>query len=170
MIYPQNSVIYTLDNNQLRAFIVDRLSGMEKDAAGTYGALQIHAWSVDHNGSYFAKRYHDFFISQFLGEKAIASLKYIPSGYLADEYEKRTKLIARGRRYWELGSGIHYQQVDKNGVLSLQPCVSISTLANQFTLASRNPFELLSTRVLGHLNLDWLRYSKMSSKLSRSTI
>lgn len=71
MIYPQNSVIYTLDNNQLRAFIVDRLSGMEKDAAGTYGALQIRAWSVDHNGSYFAKRYRDFFISQFWARRPL---------------------------------------------------------------------------------------------------
>jgi hypothetical protein len=120
MIYPENSVIYTFNDGQLQAFIVDQLSGMEERSSDTYNALQVRAWSVDHNGRYFTKRYHDFLISQFPAERPITSLKYIPSGHLADEPEQRMKLIARGRRYWELGSGIHYQQVVKNGVMSLQ--------------------------------------------------
>lgn len=130
MIYPENSIIYTSNDGQLQALIVDRLSGMEERSNGTYGALQIRAWSIDHNGRYFTKRYHEFLISQFPGERAITSLKYIPSGYLDDEPEYRSKLIARGRRYWELGSGIYYRQVVENRVMSLQEFLCSSVFAN----------------------------------------
>ena len=170
MIYPENSIIYTFNDGQLQALIVDRLSGMEERSNSTYDALQIRAWSIDHNGRYFTKRYHEFLISQFPGERAITSLKYIPSGYLDDEPEHRTKLIARGRRYWELGSGIHYQQVVENRVMSLQGFFSaVQYLLTSIAHTSRNPFELLLTKVPGHSSLHRPKNSKMSSKLSRST-
>lgn len=116
MIYPKDSIIYSLDDGELQAFVVDRLSGMEELVPGRYSSLQIRAWSIDHNGTCFTKRYHEFSIAPFLGERPIDSFKYIPSGYLHDEPEHRKKLIARGRRYWELGKGIHYQQITENGV------------------------------------------------------
>jgi len=119
MIYPQNSTIYTVTDGQIQAFAVDRLAGMEERFDGTFDPLQIRAWSIEHNGRYFTKRYHEFFISQFPGEKAITSLKYIPSGYQKDEATTRSKLIARGRRYWALGSGIHYKQILEKGVMFL---------------------------------------------------
>ena len=170
MIYPENSIIYAFNDGQLQALIVDRLSGMEERSNSTYDALQIRAWSIDHNGRYFTKRYHEFLISQFPGERAITSLKYIPSGYLDDEPEHRTKLIARGRRYWELGSGIHYQQVVENRVMSLQGFFSaVQYLLTSIAHTSRNPFELLLTKVPGHSSLHRPKNSKMSSKLSRST-
>ena len=117
MVYPQNSTIYTVSDSQIQAFCVDRLAGMEERLDGTFDPLQIRAWSIDQNGRYFTKRYHEFFISQFPGEKAITSLKYIPSGYLKDEAMVRSKLISRGRQYWELGTGIHYKRVDEEAVL-----------------------------------------------------
>jgi hypothetical protein len=118
MLYPLNSVIYRTDGDQLRAYIVAELSGMEHRSLNTYAPLRIRAWSVDHNGSYFTKHYDEFLISQFPGEKAISSLKFVPAGYLPDEAEKRKQLIARGRIYWELGSNIYYKQFIKRRVRS----------------------------------------------------
>ncbi|KAJ5724342.1 hypothetical protein N7488_002377 [Penicillium malachiteum] len=115
MVYPKDSMIYTLHDGELQAFIVDQLSGMEALSNGRYNPLQIRAWSVGHNGTYFAKCYHEFSVSPFLGERPVGSLMYIPSGYLSDEPEHRKHLVSRGRRYWELGNGIHYQQITKNG-------------------------------------------------------
>jgi hypothetical protein len=116
MLYPLNSVIYTTDGDRLRAYIVSELSGMEHRSLNLYAPLRIRAWSVDHNGRYFTKHHDEFLVSQFPGEKAISSLKFVPAGYLPDEAEQRKRLISRGRKYWELGSNIYYKQVIQRGV------------------------------------------------------
>lgn len=119
MLYPLNSVIYTKDtdaDNQFRAYIVSELSGMKHRTLNMYAPLRIRAWSVDHNGRYFTKRYSEFLVSQFPGEKPITSLKFLPTGYLPHEAERRKELIARGRKYWELGNGIFHKQIIKRGV------------------------------------------------------
>lgn len=116
MLYQINSTIYSYDDGELRAFVVTELAGMDRRALEAYSPLEIRAWSIDHNGKYFTKRYHDLVISQFPGEKDISRLKYIPAGYLKDESENRTKLLERGRKYWKLGSGIAYQQTTMAGV------------------------------------------------------
>jgi hypothetical protein len=121
MLYPLNSIIYTKDTdagNQFRAYIVSELSGMEHRTLNMYAPLRIRAWSVDHNGRYFTKRYSEFLVSQFPGEKPITSLNFVPTGYLPDEAERRKELIARGRKYWELGNGIYHKQIIMRGVKS----------------------------------------------------
>ncbi|KAF4625134.1 hypothetical protein G7Y89_g13035 [Cudoniella acicularis] len=110
MLYQINSTIYAYDNGELRAFVVSELAGMDPRPFDTYSPLQIRAWSIDHNGKYFAKRYHDLAMAQFPGERDIANLTYIPEGFLNDESENRTRLLERGRMYWKLGSGVRYQQ------------------------------------------------------------
>ncbi|KAH8703647.1 hypothetical protein BGW36DRAFT_423200 [Talaromyces proteolyticus] len=117
MLYPLKSLIYhkASGDNQLRAYIVSELSGMEHRSLNMYSPLLIRVWSVEHNGTYFTKRYTTFPVSQFPGEKPIASLQLVPAGYVPEEAELRKELIFRGRKYWNLGNGIHYKQFIKNG-------------------------------------------------------
>lgn len=120
MLYPLNSLIYTKDSNagnQFRAYIVSELSGMEHRTLNMYAPLRIRAWNVGHNGRYFTKRYSEFLVSQFPGERPVSSLKFVPSGYIPDEAECREELIARGRKYWELGNGIFHKQTINKGVI-----------------------------------------------------
>lgn len=110
ILYPPNSTIYTKEEGQFQAYVVVELSGMDPRPFGKYGKLHIRVWSIDHNGKYFSRRYHDLAVSQFSGEKEIISLKYIPAGYLPDEANVRSSLIERGKKYWELGSKVSYMQ------------------------------------------------------------
>jgi hypothetical protein len=111
-LYPSGTLIYQKDDNHWRAFIVAELSGMDRQPSGYLTPLRIRAWSVDHNGKYFAKNSHTLTVSQFSGQQAIISLKFTPAGYLPDETAVRKMLADRGRRYWELGSNVNYKQFE----------------------------------------------------------
>lgn len=112
MLYPPGILIYVGDGSQRRAFVVSELSGMDPRPFGAFGPLQIRAWSVDHNGVYFCKQYHDFLVPQFSGRRDVAQLKHVPAGYLLEEAAQRRGMIKRGRLYWSLGSGMHYMQIE----------------------------------------------------------
>lgn len=116
LLFPINSIIYSQFQGRLQAYVVCELSGMEHRFLNVYSPLQIRAFSVGYNGRQFCREYHTLSISQFPGEKDITSLKYTPSGYLFNEPERRAELIARGRKYWQLGSQIHYKQVTVGNV------------------------------------------------------
>lgn len=117
LIYPLNSIIYTVHNGQLQAFVISGLYGMEQQSRDTYAPFRLRVWSIDYDGKRLTKRYHDFSTSQFQGERAVKSLKYIPTGYLTDEAEQRKKLAARGRKYCTLSCGYHHKEIIKNGVM-----------------------------------------------------
>jgi hypothetical protein len=121
MLYPANSTIYTNEEGRFRAYVVTELSGMDARPFGRYGQLQIRAWSIDHNGKHFTKRYHNLAVFQFSGEKEIVSLKYIPAGYLPNEARIRSDLIRRGKKYWKLGSEICHMQYTSGSVCVLHP-------------------------------------------------
>jgi uncharacterized protein DUF7025 len=123
MLYPMNSTIYTWENSHLRAFVISDLSGMDRISAGSlikFDPLILHVWGVDHDGTSFAKKHRALEIKQFLGEVKIDRLQYIPAGYVPDEHVHRRRLVCRGRRYWELGNGIHHLQYQKEGVRDAQ--------------------------------------------------
>jgi hypothetical protein len=131
MLYPANSTIYTREDGRFRAYVVAELAGMDPRPFGQYGQLQIKAWSIDHNGKYFTKRYHNLTVSQFAGEKGITSLKYVPAGYLPNEVSIRSDLIKRGKNYWKWGSEICYMQYTSEKVCILQPEDSQKILAKE---------------------------------------
>jgi hypothetical protein len=111
-LYPSGTLIYQKHDSYWRAFIVAELSGMDRQPSGYLTPLRIRAWSVDHNGKYFARNYHTLTVGQFSGQQAITSLKFTPAGYLPDETTVRKALADRGRRYWELGSNVNYKQFE----------------------------------------------------------
>ena len=108
LLYGPNTTIYTFENREIRAFVVTEVSGLEPLSLESYTPLHIRAWSVDHNGNHLARRYHDLRVSQFSGQRAIVTLKFIPAGYLPDESEQRLYLLPRGKRWWAYRDGAHH--------------------------------------------------------------
>lgn len=119
LIYQINSTIYCWKDRVLRAFVVSELSGMDPGPFGTYGPLVLRAWAVDHNGKTFVRRFYDFRVPFFSREIDIVDLSYIPAGYLADENQHRMQLIRRGRRYWKLGSAVHFMEHNSSEVCEI---------------------------------------------------
>lgn len=114
MLYLPNTTIYTIENGELRAFVIVESSGMERRSFESYDALYMRAWSIDHNGHSIARRYCDLTVTQFTGQRAIKDLRYIPGGYLPNESEQRKTLTARGRLWWTKSSGVHHVVVESN--------------------------------------------------------
>ena len=113
MLYVPNTTVYTFENDELRAFVIVELSGMELRNFESYNPLQMRVWSIDHDGQNVARRYHDLTVRQFSGQKDIKDLQYIPAGYLPDESEKRRNLIARGKLWWTYSFGTHHVTTDQ---------------------------------------------------------
>jgi hypothetical protein len=118
LLYPRESIVYGTVDGELRAFIVESLSGMEPRPGDdyTFESLRVKAWCVGHNGRFLTRQHHYFQIAPFQGKRPISSLKLIPSGYLKDEAEERRRLIAQGRRYFDLSVGFHHKEISRNGV------------------------------------------------------
>ena len=114
MLYAPNTTVYTTENDELRAFIIVELSGMEPRSFESYNPLHMRAWSIDHDGQNVVRRYHDLTMPQFSGRKEIKYLQYIPAGYLPNENEKRTNMIARGKLWWQYSFGIHHVTTDRD--------------------------------------------------------
>ena len=112
MLYGPNTTVYTTENDQLRAFVLVELSGMEPRAFESYNALRMRAWSINHDGQNVVRRYHTLTVPQFSGQKEIAYLRYIPAGFVPSESEKRRNLIARGKLWWKYNFGIHHVTTD----------------------------------------------------------
>lgn len=116
MVYTPGSIVYTREGKYFRAFVILELSGMDQTPSGTHDPLRVQAWSIDHNGTYICKRHHVFQVSFFLGQQDMATLRYVPAGYLPDELARRKELVARGRLYWSMGSGSHHKAITKDDV------------------------------------------------------
>lgn len=113
LLYPPKTIIYTKTGDHYRAYVVFEISGATETMPGRFDPLHLRVWSVDHNGSYFTKRYHDLSITQFSGDRKVKDLRYIPAGYLPEEAGVRDLLIERGRRYWKLGEKPHFCSVSQ---------------------------------------------------------
>ena len=113
MLYVPNTTVYTFEDDELRAFVVVELSGMELRTLESYNPLQMRVWSIDHDGRNVVRRYHNLTLRQFGGRKEIRGLQYIPAGYLLDESEQRKSLIARGKLWWTYSFGVHHVTIDR---------------------------------------------------------
>lgn len=108
MLYLPGATVYSIEDGELRAYVLLEMSGMEPRSFDSYSPLRMRAWSVGHNGQYIARQYHDLVIPQFSGQKKIKSMQYIPAGYLPNEAEERRKLAARGKLWWTYSIGFHH--------------------------------------------------------------
>ena len=108
LLYRPNTTVYTVEDGELQAFIVQEPTQSGQQYPYASSQLSLRAWSVDHDGKGFTKKYCDLTISQFSGERVIGALRYIPAGYLPDENKKRSHLLARGKLWWKYSSGVHH--------------------------------------------------------------
>ena len=112
MLYLPGATIYTIEDGDLRAYVLLEMTGMEPRSFDSYDPLRMRAWSVGHNGQHIARQYHDLIVPQFSGQREIKSMEYIPAGYLPNEIKERKKLIARGKLWWTYSSGFHHVTIN----------------------------------------------------------
>ena len=136
MLYLPGTTIYSIEDGDLRAYVLSEISGMEQLSFNSYSPLKMRAWSVGHNGQHVARHYRDLVIPQFTGQRKISSMQYIPAGYLSSEIDERKKLIARGKLWWAYS--IKFQHVTIQDDEQQVWCMVHTSSDNQ--LSSRNAF------------------------------
>ena len=129
LLYSPNTTIYTFEDEEVRAFVVAEVKGLDLLSSESYSPLEIRAWTVDHNGIHLARRYHYLRVRQFSGQRAIINLQYIPAGYLPNEMERRLYLITRGKRWWAYKDGVHHVGIMPG---SAQVCIELTKPMRHF--------------------------------------
>jgi len=102
LLYAPGTVVYSLENGEHDAFVVDSIRGMRKRQGGSYGRLDLTCWSINYDGEVFGRVWSVHKIPPFQGVKQINSLDLVPEGFLPKADGVKSDLISRGQKFWSL--------------------------------------------------------------------
>lgn len=114
LLYPPGTVVYTSENGEYEAFVVDSVRGVGKNPRGRsrrqlHDRLELTCWSINYDGEIFGREWSTLIMSPFNGTKEIASLDIIPERFLTDVDHIKDSLRARGKLFWSL-QGQNYRE------------------------------------------------------------
>lgn len=107
LLYPPGSIVYSRENGEYEAFVVDSLRGMQKRQRGQYGRhshgrLDLTCWSINYDGEVYGRVWSVHTISPFHETREITSLDLVPERFVPERKRVKTDLISRGERFWSL--------------------------------------------------------------------
>jgi hypothetical protein len=105
LLYPPNTPVYIAVNGEDRQMVVYSRNVPEKNLKGQWGVLSLYCWSAKYEGAHLNRDFYPWVIQPFLGERALQHLDLVPMQYLPNQEAVRSRLIARGNRYFELNYG-----------------------------------------------------------------
>jgi hypothetical protein len=114
LLYPPNTPVYIAVNGEDRQMVVYSRNVPEKNVKGQWGVLSLYCWSAKYEGAHLNRDFYPWVIQPFLGEKALGHLDLVPMQYLPKQEAVRSRLIARGNRYFELNYGPALQDYHGN--------------------------------------------------------
>ena len=114
MLYPPGTTVYTKENGEYEAFIVDSIRGVHKSmrhksGQHNYSRLELTCWSINYDGEIFGRVWSTHGIFPFKGSKEINSLQLIPERFLPDAESIKSSLMSRGKQFWAL-QGQNYRE------------------------------------------------------------
>ena len=114
LLYPPGTVVYTTDNGEHEALIVDSVHGVTKRPRSRSGKqlherLELTCWSMNYDGEIFGRDWSTHIIAPFNGTKEIATLDLVPEQFHPDAEKVKKFLIARGKEFWAL-QGQNYRE------------------------------------------------------------
>ena len=114
MLYKPGTIVYSLENGEYEAFVVDSLRGMQKRQRVSHrnyshGRLDLTCFSVGYDGEIFGRVWSQHSISPFHGSKNISTLNLVPEKFLPDAAKVKASLIERGKAFWAL-QGQQYRE------------------------------------------------------------
>ena len=114
MLYPPGTTVYTKENGEYEALIVDSVRGVyksirHKSGKRSYSRLELTCWSINYDGEIFGRVWSTHGIFPFKGSKEISSLQLIPEKFLPDAEKVKSSLRSRGKEFWSL-QGQNYRE------------------------------------------------------------
>ena len=109
LLYPPNTPVYVGKGGVDRQMVVySRASSINQK--GLSVPLKLQCWDVDYEQRVFKRIFSRWIIEPFLGEKNLEDLDLVPAHYMSDYAALQSKLISRGRRYFELNKSVCLQE------------------------------------------------------------
>lgn len=107
LLYPPGTTVYSKENGEYEAFVVDSVRGVSKSlrhksGQHTYSRLELTCWNINYDGEVFGRVWSKHEIFPFHGKKEIKTLDLVPEKFLPDAESLKTSLIARGKQFWAL--------------------------------------------------------------------
>ena len=107
MLYPPGTIVYSIENGEREAFVVDSIRGVQKRRPSFVGRsshtrLDITCWSINYDGEIYGRVWSTHCILPFHGTKDISALELVPEKYLPEAESVKSALLARGEQFWSL--------------------------------------------------------------------
>ncbi len=106
LLYAPGTIVYSLENGEYEAFVVDSIRGMQKRQRShnrfSHSRLDLTCWSINYDGEVYGRAWSIHTISPFHGNREICTLDLVPEKFLPDVTETKAELISRGKHFWQL--------------------------------------------------------------------
>ena len=107
MLYPPGTIVYSIENGEREAFVVDSVRGLQKRRPSFVGRsshtrLDITCWSINYDGEIYGRVWSTHCILPFHGTKDISALEIVPEKYLPEAESVKSTLLVRGEQFWSL--------------------------------------------------------------------
>ena len=107
MLYPPGTIVYSIDNGEREAFVVDSIRGVQKRRPNFIGRynhtrLDITCWSINYDGEIYGRVWSTHCILPFYGTKDISTLDLVPERFLPEAESVKSALLIRGKQFWSL--------------------------------------------------------------------
>lgn len=99
LLFPPNTPVYARKGADIRQIMIYARKSAEYNPQAP---LTLTYWEVVCEQGVFKREFNEWTIESFAGEKSINKLDLVPVRYMDNEAELHQKLVARGRRYFEL--------------------------------------------------------------------
>lgn len=114
MLYKPGTVVYTTENGEHEAFVIESIRGMQKRQRGqsgrhSYTRLDLVCWSINYDGEIFGRVWSTHCIAPFHDTREIKSLDLVPEMFLPETEKTKASLISRGKHFWSL-QGQQYRE------------------------------------------------------------
>lgn len=114
MLYPPGTIVYSIENGEREAFVVDSIRGVQRRRPGFIGhhshtRLDITCWSINYDGEIYGRVWSTHCILPFDGTKDISGLDLVPEKFLPEAEAVKSALLVRGKQFWSL-QGQKYQE------------------------------------------------------------
>lgn len=114
LLYSPGTIVYSKENGEYEAFVVDSVRGVSKSlrhrsGQHTYSRLELTCWNIDYDGEVFGRVWTKHEIFPFKGKKEIKDLDVVPEKFVPDIEPVKAALRARGKDFWAL-QGQNYRE------------------------------------------------------------
>ena len=114
MLYAPGTVVFSKENGEWEALVVDSVRGCQKSVRRRsgqhdYTRLDLTCWAIDYDGEVFGRVWTTHCIMPFQNQKEIKTLSLVPERFLPECSSVKESLRARGKQFWGL-QGQNYKE------------------------------------------------------------